>query len=182
MKRIMLFLAIVAMACIHAYAQETESLQAKKTLVAYFSATGTTEKAARQLAAVVEGALYQIQPEKNYHAADLDWRDKSSRSSVEMADPQSRPALLTDLKNLADYDIIYLGFPIWWNQPPRIINTFLESYDWDGKTVIPFATSGSSSISNAEKELQKSYPEVSWQKGKLLNGATQDDIKEWTKK
>lgn len=182
MKQKVLFIVAIAMVCITVYAQKTESLKEKKILVAYFSATGTTEKAAQQIAAVVEGTLYKIQPVKNYTSGDLDWRDKSSRSSVEMADSKARPALLAPLKNWGDYDRIYLGFPIWWNQAPRIINTFIESQDWTGKTVIPFATSGSSSISNAEKELQKAYPEVRWEKGKLLNGASEEDIKEWTKK
>lgn len=182
MKRAVLFIVTVAMVCITAYAQKTENPGGEKTLVVYFSATGTTEKAAQQVATVVEGMLYKIQPAKNYTSGDLDWRNKSSRSSVEMADSKSRPAFQTNLKSLADYDTIYLGFPIWWDQAPRIINTFLESYDWTNKTVIPFATSGSSSISNAEKELQKAYPEVKWKNGKLLNGATLDDIKEWTKK
>ena len=91
-------------------------------------------------------------------------------------------AIIDDLKNLAEYDTVYLGFPIWWNQAPRLINTFLEKYDLSGKTVIPFATSGSSNISNAESELRKAYPDVNWQKGKLMNGATEEDIKNWTKK
>lgn len=182
MKRTVLFIAIVTMACMTAYAQKAASPKGEKILVAYFSATGTTEKAAQQVARVVEGTLYKIEPEKNYSSADLDWRNKSSRSSVEMEDSKSRPALLSHLQNWADYDTIYLGFPIWWDQAPRIINSFIESHDMIGKTVIPFATSGSSSISNAEKELQKAYPEVKWQKGKLLNGATLDDIKIWTNK
>ena len=166
MKRIVLFMVMVSMVCIASYAQK--AAEGTKVLVAYFSATGNTEKA--------------IQPEKSYTSADLNWRDKSSRSSVEMDDPTSRPAIIDDLKNLAEYDTVYLGFPIWWNQAPRLINTFLEKYDLSGKTVIPFATSGSSNISNAESELRKAYPDVNWQKGKLMNGATEEDIKNWTKK
>ena len=146
------------------------------------SVPGNTEKAAQQVASIVSGDLHKIQPEKSYTSADLNWRDKSSRSSVEMDDPTSRPAFIDDLKNLAEYDTVYLGFPIWWNQAPRLINTFLEKYDLSGKTVIPFATSGSSNISNAESELRKAYPDVNWQKGKLMNGATEEDIKNWTKK
>ena len=106
----------------------------------------------------------------------------SSRSSVEMADAKSRPTLSSKAANLADYDTVYIGFPIWWNLAPRIINTFIESGDFSGKTVILFATSGGSSISNSEKELQKTYSNLKWQKGKLLNGATKEDIKQWTKK
>ena len=97
-----------------------------------------------------------------------------------MSNAKSRPALKSKPENLADYDII--GFPIWWNSAPRIINTFIESGDFAGKMIIPFATSGSSSISNAEKELQETYPDMKWQKGQLLNGATKEDIKKWTKK
>ena len=170
MKRIVLFMVMVSMVCIASYAQK--AAEGTKVLVAYFSATGNTEKAAQQVASIVSGDLHKIQPEKSYTSADLNWRDKSSRSSVEMDDPTSRP----------EYDTVYLGFPIWWHQAPRLINTFLEKYDLSGKTVIPFATSGSSNISNAESELRKAYPDVNWQKGKLMNGATEEDIKNWTKK
>ena len=180
MKRIVLFMVMISMVCIASYAQK--AAEGTKVLVAYFSATGNTEKAAQQVASIVSGDLHKIQPEKSYTSADLNWRDKSSRSSVEMDDPTSRPANIDDLKNLAEYGTVYLGFPIWWNQAPRLINTFLEKYDLSGKTVIPFATSGSSSISNAESELRKAYPDVNWQKGKLMNGATEEDIKNWTKK
>ena len=151
--------------------------QSNKTLVTYFSATGTTEKAAKLIVEVTGGTLYEIQPEKEYVTADLDWHDKSSRSSVEMTNAESRPALKSKPENLADYDIIYIGFPIWWNSAPRIINTFIESNDFAGKVVIPFATSGGSSISNAEKKLRETYPDMKWQKGQLLNGATKEDIK-----
>ena len=158
MKRLTFFMVAIMALCLTAIAQK----QSSKTLVAYFSATGTTEKAAK--------------------VVDLDWHDKSSRSSVEMADAKSRPALSSKAENLADYDTIYIGFPIWWNLAPRIINTFIESGDFSGKTVILFATSGGSSISNSEKELQKTYSNLKWQKGKLLNGATKEDIKQWTQK
>ena len=168
MKRIVLFMVMISMVCIASYAQK--AAEGTKVLVAYFSATGNTEKAAQQVASIVSGDLHKIQPEKSYTSADLNWRDTS------------RPAIIDDLKNLAEYDTVYLGFPIWWNQAPRLINTFLEKYDLSGKTVIPFATSGSSNISNAESELRKAYPDVNWQKGKLMNGATEEDIKNWTKK
>ena len=112
----------------------------------------------------------------------MDWHSKSSRSSVEMSNAKLRPTLKSKPENLADYDIIYIGFPIWWNSAPRIINTFIESDNFAGKVIIPFATSGGSSISNAEKELRETYPDMKWQKGQLLNGATKEDIKKWTKK
>lgn len=178
MKSKSMITVVIMMLCITINAQE----QSNKTLVAYFSATGTTEKAAKLIVEVTGGTLYEIQPEKEYVTADLDWHDKSSRSSVEMSNAKSRPALKSKPENLADYDIVYIGFPIWWNSVPRIINTFIESGDFAGKMIIPFATSGSSSISNAEKELQETYPDMKWQKGQLLNGATKEDIKKWTKK
>ena len=177
MKRIGLFMAAIMILCITANAQK----QSSKTLVAYFSATGTTEKAARQVAEVTGGTLYEIQPAKKYTSADLDWRDKSSRSSVEMTDALSRPALRSLPKDLAAYDTIYIGFPIWWNLAPRIINSFIEKGDFTGKTLIPFATSGGSRIANSEQELKKAYPDLNWQKGMLLNGATKEEIKQWTK-
>ena len=178
MKIKSMIMVVIMMLCITINAQE----QSNKTLVAYFSATGTTEKAAKLIVEVTGGTLYEIQPEKEYVTADLDWHNKSSRSSVEMSNAKSRPTLKSKPENLADYDIIYIGFPIWWDSAPRIINTFIESGDFSGKTVILFATSGGSSISNSEKELQKTYSNLKWQKGKLLNGATKEDIKQWTKK
>ncbi len=180
MKRIVLFMVMVSMVCIASYAQK--ATEGTKVLVAYFSATGNTEKAAQQVASIVSGDLHKIQPEKNYTSTDLNWRDKSSRSSVEMDDPTSRPAIIDDLKNLTEYDTVYLGFPSGGIKPQDSSTPFLEKYDLSGKTVIPFATSGSSNISNAESELRKAYPDVNWQKGKLMNGATEEDIKNWTKK
>ena len=178
MKVISMIMVVSMMLCLPINAQE----QSNKTLVAYFSVTGTTEKAAKLIVEVTGGTLCEIQPEKEYVTADLDWHDKSSRSSVEMSNAESRPALKSKPENLADYDIIYIGFPIWWNSAPRIINTFIESDDFAGKVIIPFATSGGSSISNAEKELRETYPDMKWQKGQLMNGATKENIKKWTKK
>ena len=178
MKRLTFFMVAIVALCLTAIAQK----QSSKTLVAYFSATGTTARAAKLVEETVDGTLYEIQPAKKYTAADLDWHDKSSRSSVEMADAKSRPTLSSKVEKLADYDTVYIGFPIWWNLAPRIVNTFIESGDFAGKTVIPFATSGSSSISNAEKELQTNYPGINWGKGRLLNGASRETVKQWIKK
>ena len=139
-------------------------------LVAYFSATGTTAKAARMLADAVGGELYEIKPAVPYTAADLDWNNKQSRSSVEMNDKNSRPALADRDAPVAGHDVILLGFPVWWYTAPTIINTFLESYDLAGKTLIPFATSGGSGIGNAEKSLRTLCPHADWRKGRLLNG------------
>lgn len=141
-----------------------------KKLVAYFSASGVTESVARTLAQTADADLYKIQPEVPYTSADLDWMDKKSRSSLEMNDPASRPAIVTGDLDLSSYDAIFLGFPVWWYVAPTIINTFLEAYDFAGKTVIPFATSGSSGIENSEKKLQQQYPSINWKSRKLLNG------------
>ena len=142
----------------------------KKILVAYFSCTGTTEKVAEAIAKETGGKLYRITPAEAYTSADLDWQNKKSRSSVEMADDKSRPALGGEAINLKDYDVVFIGYPIWWDLCPRPVNTFLEKYDFSGKTVIPFATSGGSSIANSVKQLKKLYPKVVWKDGKLLNG------------
>jgi flavodoxin len=158
-----------------------ESKEMKKVLVAYFSASGVTEGVAKQLADVTGGDLHKIQPEQPYTDADLDWRDKQSRSSVEMQDKNSRPAITNKLTNMQDYDMVYVGFPIWWYTCPTIINTFMESYDFKGKTVIPFATSGGSSIKKACEDLKAAYPDVNWKEGKLLNRASKQELETWVK-
>ena len=144
------------------------SAQTKKTVVTYFSATGTTEAVAKQLAIDNKADLYAIEPAEKYTAVDLDWHDKKSRSSVEMNDKNARPALKSK-KSLAKYDVIYIGYPIWWGVAPRIINTFIEQAELDGKTVIPFATSGGSGIEKSVSEFKTAYPNVKWQKGMLKN-------------
>ena len=150
-----------------------------KTLVAYFSATGTTEAVAKDLAEVTGATLYEIKPEVKYTAADLDWTVKTSRSSVEMQDRSSRPAILKDLKDAGSYDRIFIGFPVWWYTAPTIINTFIDAYGFKGKTVIFFATSGGSSIDKANAEFKEQYPEINWKAGKTLNHATKAEIKAW---
>ena len=116
----------------------------KKALVAYFSASGVTRALAERLAKGIEADIFEIVPEKLYTDADLDWRDKQSRSTIEMQDPKSRPAMASKLENAEDYSVIFVGFPVWWYREPSIIDTFLESADFSGKTIVPFATSGSS--------------------------------------
>ena len=170
-------MAIVAM-CTMVYAQKGEG----KVLVAYFSATGTTEDVAEKIAAVTGGELHEIAPEQAYTNADLDWNNRQSRSSVEMNDPKSRPALKEKKANMADYDVVYIGFPIWWGVAPHIVNTFIESHDLKGKTLIPFATSGGSGISQAVAALRKAYPDLNWQDGKLLNHADERTIRAWIEK
>ena len=150
-----------------------------KTLVAYFSATGTTKAVAEDLAEVTGATLYEIKPEVKYTAEDLDWNVKTSRSSVEMQDRSSRPAIVKDLKDADSYDVIYIGFPVWWYTAPTIINTFIDAYGFKGKTVIFFATSGGSSIDKANAEFKTQYPEINWKAGKTLNRATKAEIKAW---
>ena len=152
-----------------------------KVVVAYFSASGVTKGVAQQLAEVTGGKLHEIKPAQPYTDADLDWRDKQSRSSVEMQDKSSRPAITDKLKNMQNYNIIYVGFPIWWYTCPTIINTFMEAYDFKGKTIIPFATSGGSSIKKACEDLKAAYPDVNWKEGKLLNRASKKELEDWVK-
>ncbi|MBQ1717715.1 MAG: NAD(P)H-dependent oxidoreductase [Bacteroidales bacterium] len=158
---------------------QTKKSNEMKALVAYFSATGTTEAVAKDLAEVTGATLYEIKPEVKYTAADLDWRNKESRSSVEMADKNSRPAIVKDLKDADSFDVVYIGFPVWWYTAPTIINTFIETYGFEGKTVVFFATSGGSSIDKANQDFKAQYPKIVWKAGKTLNGATKDDIKTW---
>ena len=140
-----------------------------KTLVAYFSASGTTAHTAKEIAQAVDADLYEIRPAQPYTTADLDWNDKRSRSTVEMNDPACRPEIAGAVENMEQYDTIFVGFPIWWYVEPRIVDTFLESYDFSSKTVIPFATSGGSGISRAEKSLREHCPKANWKQGKLVN-------------
>ncbi len=177
MKKVLLTTMIAALT-LSACGQNKKNM---KTLVAYFSATGTTEAVAKDLAEVAGATLYEIKPEVKYTAADLDWRDKQSRSSVEMADKSSRPAIVKDLKDADSYDIIYIGFPVWWYTAPTIINSFIDTYGFKGKTVILFATSGGSGIAGADKQFHEQYPDINWKEGKLLNDATKKDLKAWVK-
>ncbi len=141
----------------------------KKILVAYFSASKTTEHAAKEIAQAVGADLYEICPDKAYTAADLNWNDKKSRSTVEMNDPACRPKIAGTVEHMEQYDTVLIGFPIWWYVEPRIVDTFLESYDFSDKTVIPFATSGGSGIGGAEKSLREHCPKANWKPGKLVN-------------
>lgn len=150
-----------------------------KILVAYFSASGQTAKLAKTLAGVTGGDLFEIAPETAYTAADLDWMDKKSRSTIEMKDPKSRPAIAGKVADMAQYDTVFVGFPIWWYQAPRIIETFLESYDFSGKTVIPFATSGGSGMGRTVDELRKLCPNANWKAGKMVNGVSDKALADW---
>lgn len=149
-------------------------------LVAYFSASGTTAKAAKILAKAADADLYEIKPAIPYTRADLNWMDKGSRSSVEMSDKHSRPALADTDAPIAGHDVIFLGFPIWWYVAPTIVNTFLESYDFTGKTIILFATSGGSGLGKSAVSLRASVPGARIVDGRLLNGRLNaDELKTW---
>ena len=141
-----------------------------KKLVAYFSASGTTKTAAERLAKAADADLFEIKPVIPYTSADLNWMDKTSRSSVEMNGPDSRPEISETLPNMADYDTVFIGFPIWWYVAPHIINTFVESYDLSCKTLVPFATSGGSGMGKTVDELKKLCPNADWKAGKMVNG------------
>ena len=153
----------------------------KKILVAYFSCTGTTERVADAIAQAVSGKLYRITPAAAYTSADLNWNNKASRSSVEMADETSRPALGGETLNLQDYDVVFLGYPIWWDLCPRPVNTFLEKYDFSVKKIVLFATSGGSGFGNTISELQPSAPGAEFVEGRLLNRANKQEIEKWVK-
>ena len=140
-------------------------------LIAYFSASGVTARVAKEMADAVGAGLFEIKPVHPYTADDLNWRDRNSRSSVEMNDPNCRPAIAQPVENIDRYETVMIGFPIWWYVEPRIVDTFLESGDFSGKTVIPFATSGGSDIGRAEKSLKEHCPNAKWKKGRLLNGS-----------
>ena len=149
-------------------------------LVAYFSATGTTAKAAKALADAVGGELYEIKPAVPYTSADLNWMDKNSRSSVEMKDAHSRPALADTDAPVAGHDVLFLGFPVWWYVAPTILNTFLEAYDFTGKTIVLFATSGGSGLGKSAAGLRVSAPGAKIVDGRMLNGRLNEaELKAW---
>lgn len=151
-----------------------------RKLVAYFSASGVTAKLAESLSEAIGADLYEIEPEVPYTKEDLDWMDKQSRSTLEMNDPSSRPAIKGERDNMDDYDTVFVGFPIWWYVAPTIINTFLESYDLTGKTIIPFATSGGSGMGKTNEKLQPSCPGARLLEGKVLKASTSKaDLMAW---
>ena len=149
--------------------QGKENPEMKKTLVVYFSATGTTKAAAQRLAKEFNADLYEITPEQPYTAADLDWRDKQSRSTLEMKDKSSRPAIKGHCENIADYDTVWIGFPVWWYTAPTIVNTFIEAHDLSGKVLNVFATSGGSGVEGSAADLKKAYPQYKWGESRLMN-------------
>ena len=152
----------------------------ENTLVAYFSASNVTAKLAERLAGAIGADLYEIKPEVPYTKADLNWMDKKSRSTVEMNDRSCRPAIADKVDNMAQYDTVFVGFPVWWYREPSIIDTFMESYDFGGKTVIPFATSGGSDIGDSGQNMQALAKGAKVEKGKKFAArASADELKKW---
>ncbi len=182
-KRILLTLVVGCMALsavATANAQNDDVMSNnRKTLVAYFSATGTTMEAATKLAKVANADLHEIVPAVPYTPADLNWRDKKSRSTLEMEDKSSRPAIANKVENMEQYDTVFVGYPIWWYIAPTIINTFLEQYDFTGKTVIPFFTSGGSGAGETMRYLRPSAPGANWVDPKNLNYMGEGEMKSW---
>ena len=150
-----------------------------KKLVAYFSASGVTEKMAKTLAEVTGADLFEIQPAVPYTTADLDWMNKKSRSSVEMSNPDSRPEIGNKIPDMGQYDTVFVGFPIWWYVAPTIINTFLESYDFTGKKIATFATSGGSGMGKTDSILKKCAPNADWKEGERFGSADKNALKAW---
>ncbi len=152
-----------------------------KKLVAYFSASGVTKRYAQRLSKAAGADLFEIRPEIPYTDADLNWQNSNSRSSVEMKNPDSRPEIAEKLPNMDEYDTVFIGFPIWWYVTPTIINTFIEEYDFSGKTVILFATSGGSGMGKTADVLRKICPSADIKDGKVLNGMSDEKIMQWAK-
>lgn len=174
-------LAVVLTSCAQQKAKTAARKASSEVLVAYFSATGTTEGVARVIASGIGAPLFRITPLRPYSEADLDWRNDKSRSSLEAADRSARPAMKTLVRSVGKYRIVFLGYPIWWNEAPRIINTFVEKEGLKGVTVIPFATSGGSGIDYSVRQLKAAYPAVGWREGRLLNAETDKEIQAWAK-
>ena len=152
-----------------------------KVLVAYFSLTETTKKVAQEIAELEEADLFEIVPEQPYTAADLDWRDTTSRSTVEMNDPNARPAMVGEVENMEAYDTVFIGFPIWWGREPSVVDTFLDAHDLAGKVIIPFCTSGGSGMGNTSERINN----LTGRKAKVLEGkryggtVSMKDLKIW---
>jgi len=162
--------------------EETDAPDAQehKVLVAYFSATGTTKGAAEHIANGLRADLYEIVPEEPYTDADLNYNDDDSRTTIEMNDPDARPAISGSVENMEQYDIVFIGYPIWWGEAPKIVSTFVESYDFSGKTIVPFCTSGSSGIGSSAANLEGLTSDARWLSGKRLSGSdSQDTVMEW---
>lgn len=158
----------------------TEGADGEKILVAYFSATNTTEGVAEQIADVLGADLYEIAPEEPYTDDDLDYNDDNSRTTIEMNDPSVRPAISGSVENMDEYGIVFLGYPIWWGEAPRIMSNFMESYDFSGKTIVPFCTSGGSGIGSSAERLAELTEGAQWAEGERFSGSvSRDEIADW---
>lgn len=159
---------------------DKQNAQDHKVLVAYFSATGTTKGVAEHIANGLNADIYEIVPEDPYTDADLNYNDNNSRTTIEMNDPSARPAISGSVDNMDQYDIVFLGYPIWWGEAPRIVSTFMESYDFSGKTIVPFCTSGGSGVGSSATNLEQLTSGANWLEGRRLNGRdSQDTVMEW---
>ena len=159
---------------------EAETDGGSNILVAYFSATNNTEGIAEKLADGLDADLYEIVPEQPYTDEDLDYGDPDSRTSVETDDPDIRPEISGTVEHMEQYDIVFLGYPIWWGEAPRIMSTFIESYDFDGKTIVPFCTSGSSGFGSSDSALREAADQAVWLEGKRFStGASEEEVMEW---
>ena len=160
--------------------KETKSTETHKILVAYFSATNTTERVAQDIADSLNCDIFEIVPQNPYTDDDLNYHNSNSRTSIEMNDETARPAIASSVENIEQYDTIFIGYPIWWNDAPRIINTFFESYNFADKTIIPFCTSGGSGINASVSNLKKAFSNSKWEDGKAFNGSSsKEEIAEW---
>ncbi len=179
MKKILSVLMLVCAIFTNAKAEET-NMTNDKILVAYFSATGNTKSVADKLATAIGADLFEIVPEQPYTSDDLNWQNDKSRSSVEMGDRNSRPAIASKIEDISQYKIVFVGSPIWWGREPSIMDTFIESYNFAGKTVIPFATSGSSGIGDYGANLQSLAPNAKVMVGKRFStDVTPEELKNW---
>lgn len=159
---------------------DNQDAQEHKILVAYFSATGTTKGVAEHIANGLNADIYEIVPEEPYTDADLDYNDNNSRTMIEMNDPNARPAISGSVENMEQYDTVFIGYPIWGGEAPRIVSTFVESYDFSGKTIVPFCTSGGSDIGSSATSLEQLTNGAAWLDGRRLNGSdSQDTAMEW---
>ena len=159
---------------------DNQDVQNHKALVAYFSATRTTKGVAEHIANGLNADIYEIVPEEPYTDADLDYNDNNSRTTIEMNDPDARPAISGSVENMEQYDIVFIGYPIWWGEAPRIVSTFVESYDFSGKTIVPFCTSGGSDIGSSATSLEQLTNGATWLDGRRINGSdSQDTVMEW---
>lgn len=175
-----ILMVFVLCACQQEIIQEKEVSIDQNVLVAYFSATNTTEGIANMIADALDADVFEITPEEPYTQADLDYNDDNSRTSLEMNDPAARPAISNQIEDMETYDVVFIGYPIWWSKAPRIIDTFLESYDFSNKTLIPFCTSGGSGIEGSIHELHELAVDAHWVDGRRFNGSSSThEVIEW---